>query len=75
MKIFGYQKSGEPLQEMEEISIKCDLKDLDEVIDFLISVRSLMKDHGLNFGHEHLSDWRKKNGAAICGDVDIIISR
>lgn len=74
MKIYGYQKNGELLLEMEEISIRCESKELDDVIDFLRSVRNLMNDHGANFGHEHFNDWRRVKGSSTDGGADIVIA-
>lgn len=59
MKVFGYQKNGEHLIELQEISIKSSIAELDRMIKFLQSVR---EQHSKIVGevelcHSHLRDW------------------
>lgn len=72
MKVYGYEKNGEDLLELEEMTFLCNLEELDEIIQFLQYVK---KEHtGVNGEtescHTHLQDW-KDNWTK--GSTDIIV--
>ena len=72
MKIFGYQKSNDDLLKLNEMSIQCDLDELEKIINFLKTVK---KEHASVVGkidmcHSHFRDWDKTWRK---GEPDIII--
>ncbi|KKJ77241.1 hypothetical protein WH95_09395 [Kiloniella litopenaei] len=71
MKIFGYNKDNDELQNLKEVSILCDSYELNEIINYLKYVRTQMTNHEDHFGHEHFSDWLAKRGDE--SNIDIIV--
>lgn len=72
MKLFGYQRDGDKLLELEEVSIQCDIKELEQIIHFLSKVK---EEHAAvanmtSMCHSHFKDW---NPAWQNGEADIII--
>ena len=72
MKIFGYQKDSDKLLNLNEMTIQCDVNELDRMIIFLNEVKTK---HSAIYGktdmcHSHLRDmdlqWKN-------GDPDIIV--
>ncbi len=72
MEIYGYQKSGDDLLELKEMSLLCTIEELGKVIDFLEEVKkthTMVRDK-TDICHSHYRDWNlqwKK------GEPDIII--
>ena len=62
MKVFGYSKISDTLLELKEVSIQCNLEDLDKIISFLQEVNN--KHSNINCDvdlcHSHFRDWDKK---------------
>ena len=60
MKFFGYQKDDDKLLELKEVSLQCNLDELDEIIGFLDKVKT---EHAMASGktdlcHSHFRDWK-----------------
>ena len=72
MEIYGYEREGDELLELEEVSLKISAHELDDLIDFLKLTCELMKKHGDDFGHEHFKDWLLKKQKKI-HKTDIIV--
>ena len=59
VKVFGYQKNGENLIELQEVSFQSDIKELDKIIKFLQDVKeqhSKVIDE-VELCHSHFRDW------------------
>lgn len=72
MKVFGYQKNSEILLELEEMSLQCNIIELERVISFLSDVKdkhSNVKDN-TNMCHSHFRDWDQSWEK---GNPDIIV--
>lgn len=62
MVFFGYQRNDERLLELEEVSLQCNLEELEELIVFLNEVK---KEHSAvknetGMCHSHFKDWKSK---------------
>ncbi|MCS2154602.1 hypothetical protein MUU49_18785 [Scandinavium goeteborgense] len=60
MKIYGYESDDSDLVSLSELTLQLTAKELNELIGFLQKTAKSMKNHGNNFGHEHLNDFLKK---------------
>ncbi len=72
MQIYGYQKNGDVLINLEEVSLQCTLEELDDIINFLTKLR---KEHAdvlgkTNICHSHYKDWKMEWNQ---GDPDLIV--
>ncbi|MFT9497618.1 hypothetical protein [Anaerosolibacter sp.] len=72
MKVFGYQKDGEELIELQEVSFQSDIRELDKIIEFLQEVK---EHHSKVIGevelcHSHFRDW---DVGWKAGSTDIIV--
>lgn len=70
MKIYGYEKENEKLIELQEVTFKCDITELEKIIAFLQNVKESHINIEVGTCHSHFRDWNKewKKGMA-----DIII--
>lgn len=68
MNIYGYTKQSDELLKLSEISLKCSVNELDDIIDFLKYVKEEKIKYKDEFGHEHFKDWIKKSDI-----VDIVV--
>lgn len=72
VKVFGYQKDGEELIELQEVSFQSDIRELDKIIEFLQEVK---EHHSKVIGevelcHSHFRDW---DVGWKAGSTDIIV--
>ena len=59
MKIFGYQNDSENLLKLEEVSISCNIEELDKIVKFLYEVKNkhaAVADK-TDVCHSHFRDW------------------
>ena len=72
MRIFGYQKDSDKLLNLNEMTIQCDVNELDRIIVFLNEVKTKHStvSEKTDMCHSHLRDidlqWKN-------GDPDIIV--
>ena len=75
MMFFGYEKDSDRLLKLEEVSLQCNLDELEEVINFLKTVKiehpSVMDK--TDMCHSHFRDW--KVGWNNCDPDFIIVSQ
>jgi len=62
MRMYGYQKECEQLEELKEVAFECNIEELENIINFLIVVKA---EHERVAGktelcHSHYRDWDKK---------------
>ena len=59
MQIYGYQKNSETLMDLEEVSLKCTLEELEKIVGFLS--KALEEHAGVvdrnDICHSHFRDW------------------
>ena len=59
MQIFSYQKNGEILMNLEEVTLQCSQKELEKIIRFLsetLQAHASVEDK-TKMCHSHLRDW------------------
>lgn len=62
MKAFGYEKEKKKLLKLSEVTLECDLEEIDKIIEFLITVKEshdAVKEK-TDMCHSHFRDWDKK---------------
>lgn len=61
MKIFGYKKDSEDLLKLEEVTIQCNIKELGEIIDYLIDakIKHANVANETDMCHSHYRDWNQ----------------
>lgn len=72
MKIFGYQKDGENLLKLEEVSIECNIEELENIAKFLCEAKN---NHAAvadktDMCHSHFRDW---DSTWKKGEADLIV--
>ena len=62
MTFFGYEKGGEKLLKMEEVSLECTCEELEKLIEFLNKVKEehTAVKNKTNICHSHFKDWKSK---------------
>jgi hypothetical protein len=70
MKAYGYQKDGEELLELKEVTFQLGLDEIENLIQFFSAARDDLEKFGDEFGHSHLQDFLKNNDLG----VDVIVA-
>ena len=69
MEIYGYEKGKDKLLRLTEVTFNADPGALKDIGNFFIDIAKKMEEYGPEYGHEHYSDWKKRNDL----DLDIIV--
>ena len=57
MKLYGYTKSSESVEEVVELTFQCQPSELREIAKFLQDMADGIENDGENFGHGHAKDY------------------
>ena len=73
MTFFGYEKGGEKLLKMEEVSLECTCEELEKLIEFLNKVKEehMAVKNKTDICHSHFKDWKRKWSEE---DTDFIVA-
>ncbi len=72
MNIYGYEKDNEndKLLELQDVTVKCDMTELNKLIEFLLYVKESHSKIEVGLCHSHFRDW---NNEWHSGMADIIV--
>jgi len=60
MKVYGYENNSDNLLELNEVTLKCSIDELDLIIEFLNVVKKEHQLYATELCHSHFQDWYKE---------------